>query len=264
MKNNKPIELLYGEEYLSSVRNQEEKCRLETKVRINSFGENLPALEKNIGTLLSLFEYTACCGWGCAENGHTIESLIGRAYGLASGAYRLMQFGRYDESMLLIRALGEITNLLTLFATNTTSQQEWLAGDEKIRNKNFSPFKVRISLENRKIQIPMDHVRYKYLSSITAHPAPGIKPGMYNHRNLSVLGGHAQLVGIVIVLNELANILGCAAIVSVSLLEIPIEIKEKIRTLGSILLSDSILLSPEDIKQLYLREPPLPQNNNNS
>lgn len=110
-----------GGQYLSAVRDQESKCYTATVRAIGDFGRNLPSLEEHLGTVLSLLERAACCWWGCRQGDHAVESLVGRVYGLACGSYRLMQAGRYDESLLLIRALGEAANLLTLFATDRST-----------------------------------------------------------------------------------------------------------------------------------------------
>lgn len=118
------------------------------------FGRNLPGLEQQLGTVLSLLERAACCWWGCAGGDHVAESLVGRVYGLACGSHRLMQAGRYDESLLLIRALGEVTNLLTLFTTDKSALENWRVVDDKAQRRDFSPVKVRLALESG--QIPTD------------------------------------------------------------------------------------------------------------
>lgn len=239
MRNDTPREPTEGVEYLRAVRDQETRCYAETGHAISGFGRNLPILEQHLGTVLSFFERAACCWWGCAQGDHVVESLAGRVYGLACGSHRLMQAGRYDESLLLIRALGEVTNLLTLFAMNATALVSWRAADEKTQRHDFSPVKVRLALENAQISIPMDQSRYELLCGLTAHPTPSTKPGMHNPSGRSVLGGHVQIAGIVVVLNELARVLGCAAVAAASLLDLPIEPKLRMRAEGADLLKAS-------------------------
>jgi hypothetical protein len=158
-----------------------------------------------------------------------------------------MQAGRYDESLLLVRALGEITNLLTLFATNRAALQQWRATDDEAQRRDFSPVKVRLALEKANIPIPMDEERYKLLCGLTAHPTPSTKPGMHNPSGRAVLGGHVQIAGVVVVLNELAHVLGCAVVSAASLLDLPIESKLCMRAEGATLLRASGPLTLENI-----------------
>ncbi len=239
MKNNQTKETLEGAKYLEAVRDQEAKCGAVTSGAIIEFGRNLPGLEQKLGTVLSLLERAACCWWGCADGDHVAESLVGRVYGLACGSHRLMQAGRYDESLLLIRALGEVTNLLTLFATNKSAWENWRVADDEAQRRDFSPVKVRIALESGQIPIPMDQSRYKQLCGLTAHPTPSTKPGMHNPSGRSVLGGHVQIAGVVVVLNELARVLGCAAVAAASFLEFPPEPKLQMRSEGADLIKIS-------------------------
>ncbi len=246
-----------GVEYLDAVRMQERKCRARTEDAVREFGRNLPGLDEHLGTVLSMLERAACCWWGCAEGDHAVENLVGRGYGLACGSYALMQAGRYDEALLLIRALGEITNLLTLFATEPADLQKWRGANEEGRRQEFSPVKVRLALEHRKIPIPMDQARYKLLCGLTAHPTPSAKPGMHNPAGRPVLGGHVQIAGVVVVLNELARVVGCAAVAAASTLEIPANAKIRMRTVGADLLRSSGPLTLETIGEVLARYPRL-------
>lgn len=239
MRDDLPKDPSEGTEYLTAVRHQETKCCADTGRAISEFGRNLPSVEQHFGTVLSLLERAACCWWGCTQSDHVVESLAGRVYGLACAAHRLMEDGRYDESLLLIRALGEGTNLLTLFATNTAALGSWRAADERVRRRDFSPVKVRLLLEDAKVPIPMEQARYELLCGLTAHPTPYTKPGMHNPSGRSVLGGHVQIAGVVVVLNELARILGCAGVAAASLLELPVEPKLRMRAAGADLLKAS-------------------------
>ena len=253
MKNNQTKETLEGAKYLEAVRDQEAKCCTATSGAIMEFGRNLPGLEQQLGSVLSLLERAACCWWGCAGGDHVAESLVGRVYGLACGSHRLMQAGRYDESLLLIRALGEVTNLLTLFATDKSVLEDWRVADDKAQRRDFSPVKVRLALESGQIPIPMDQSRYKQLCGLTAHPTPSTKPGMHNPSGRSVLGGHVQIAGVVVVLNELARILGCAAVAAASFLKFPQEPKLRMRSEGADLIKISGPLTLETVGNVLSR-----------
>jgi hypothetical protein len=248
-------EFTEGVAYLEAVRMQEGKCRVGTEDAVREFGRNLPGLDEHLGTVLSMLERAACCWWGCAEGDHAVENLVGRAYGLACGSYALMQAGRYDEALLLIRALGEITNLLTLFATESAELQKWRGASDEERRQEFSPVKIRLALERRKIPIPMDQARYKVLCGLTAHPAPATKPGMHNPAGRPVLGGHVQIAGVVVVLNELARVVGCAAISAASILQLPANAKIRMRNVGADLLRSSGPLTLQTIGEVLARYP---------
>jgi hypothetical protein len=132
----------------------------------------------------------------------------------------------------LIRALSEVTNLLTLFTTDKSALENWRVVDDKAQRRDFSPVKVRLALESGQIPIPMDQSCYKQLCGLTAHPTSSTKPGMHNPSGRSVLGGHVQIAGVVVVLNELARILGCAAVAAASFLKFPQEPKLRMRSEG--------------------------------
>ncbi|HVT39613.1 MAG TPA: hypothetical protein VHE78_11250 [Gemmatimonadaceae bacterium] len=225
-----------GREYLVAVREQEARCRAGTERAIRAFGRNLPVLESALGSALSSLEQAACCYWGCTGGEHVLERLIGRAYSLACASHRLMETGRYDEALLVLRSLGELANLLTLFATDRSSLDTWLAAEDRARRRDFIPVKVRLALEAKNTPAPMDQDLYDKLCQLTVHPTPETKPGMHNPSGLVVLGGHVQIVGVVVVLNELARVVGCSAICASSLLSLPAEKALEMRILGADLL----------------------------
>jgi hypothetical protein len=62
-------------------------------------------------------------------------------------ALRLALSGYYDEALALTRGVGEIANLLFLFAAKPAELERWRHADEALRKKEFGPVKVRITLE---------------------------------------------------------------------------------------------------------------------
>jgi hypothetical protein len=220
-------------EYLRLVEEQEDKCAARTDDMVSEYGRDLPATISLSGTALSLIERGAVCWWGCAGGDHIIESLVGRAFGLACGAYRLVRNGRYDEALLLIRGLGEIANLLTLFSVDRPLLVEWKALGEGKRRDAFSPVKVRLALEERKAPLAMTQTRYQKLCELSAHPGPGTKPGMHNPAKRSVLGGHPQILGAVVCANELTFLVGTTAMNAAVLLELPAEAQKSLLQEGA-------------------------------
>ncbi len=112
-------------------------------------------------------------------------------------------------------------NLLTLFSTDRSSLAKWKGVPESKGRPEFSPVKVRLALERTKAPLAMTEARYRRLCELSAHPGPGSKPGMHNPSNLAVLGGHAQVLGIVVCANELAILVGTAAMNAAALLPLP-------------------------------------------
>ena len=74
---------------------------------------------------------------------HVLEALAGRTYNLGCAAYILICRGFYDESMNLVRSIGEISNLIFLSVVDKQSLRRWLAADRKTRLKEFSPARIR-------------------------------------------------------------------------------------------------------------------------
>ena len=93
----------------------------------------------------------------------------------------------------------------------------------------------------------LETAHYKNLCGLTAHPMPSTKPGMHNPSGRSILGGHVQIAGVVVVLNELARVLGCAAVSVASFLEFPPEPKLRMRSEGADLIKISGPLTLETI-----------------
>ncbi|MBP0017737.1 MAG: hypothetical protein J7647_09280 [Cyanobacteria bacterium SBLK] len=92
-----------------------------------------------IGTSLSAFYQAATCHRKCYGGGHLLERLTARMYNLSCAAYTLVTLGFYDESLTMIRSIGEICNLLTLSIHDKDAIKKWISSDKKTRLKEFSP-----------------------------------------------------------------------------------------------------------------------------
>jgi hypothetical protein len=78
-------------------------------------GKSLPQTMDATGTVLSMLYRLACCYYGCHGGDHQVEWLVGKFVNQAVSAHRLVRAAQYDESLMLIRGMGEIANLLWLF-----------------------------------------------------------------------------------------------------------------------------------------------------
>ena len=131
-----------GAEFLRLAWRQLDRCELNTQDWIGHAGERAPATLEGLADVLSHLHQYATCGFRCRDGDHLIERLAGRSYSLAVAASRLWCFGQYDESLLLTRSIGEIANLVFLFAQDPESFAAWSTASENDRRRDFSPVKA--------------------------------------------------------------------------------------------------------------------------
>lgn len=167
-----------------------------------------------IGTALSVLYQAATCHRKCHGGPHILESLCGRMYNLAVGAYLLAQRGLYDEALNLTRSIGEASNLIALSVIDKGALQEWLSSDKKTRLSKFSPSKIRKVLERQEpaLVLASEDWYAKFCESYT-HVTPQTKPNMHNSRGQAYVGGVYQAEGLDIALGELATVLASVAMI---------------------------------------------------
>lgn len=68
------------------------------------------------------------------RQGHIVEYLVGRAVSNARAAWRLIEFGHYDEALALTRGICEIGNLLWLFFVEPAELRRWLDSSDLERD----------------------------------------------------------------------------------------------------------------------------------
>ncbi|MGH9933273.1 MAG: hypothetical protein ACREA9_29160, partial [Pyrinomonadaceae bacterium] len=152
---------------------------------------------------------------GCAGGDHFLQRLTARIVTNALSSLRLAFLGYYDESLALTRNLGEIANLLFLFAAVPDSLEAWRLGDENKRKREFSPVKVRLKLEEMNLRPPVDQSSYSLLCEVGVHLGPSVSPQTFNEHNRPTLGAQFQYEGLMCTLNELStNVAECAACLS--------------------------------------------------
>lgn len=201
-------EVPVGTDFLKITWGQEDNCEKKTDAWLSSdAGEKAPECLEKLGTIFSLLDCLSSCLWGCRGNDHTIEYLVGRAYSNARASVRLLKFGFYDEALLMVRAIGENANLLSLFTASVESFDQWKLAGSVERRREYSPVKVRLRLEDLKAPIPMDHQNYQRLSELSVHVGPQTIPQSHNPFGLPTLGGYFQEAGVLVVLNELAEVM---------------------------------------------------------
>jgi hypothetical protein len=175
-----------------------------------------PACYECLGDALSLLYAEASCLHGCAGGDHHWQRITARIVTHSLASLRLAILGYYDESLALTRNLGEIANLLFLFAARPDLEKTWRLADDAARRKAFSPVKVRCTLEDMNLRPPVDQSRYGLLCEIGVHVGPSVAPQMFNEHGRSTLGARFQYEGLMCALNELGTAVAeCAGCVSV-------------------------------------------------
>jgi hypothetical protein len=225
-----------GLDFIKLLHEIEENCGKVTDEQLLAMGVRAPETLKNLGTVLLALDGLASCLWGCKGDDHTIEYIAGRACSSAKAALRLLRSGYYDEALLIIRSIGEITNLLLLFLADKDSLVEWKSADKVKRQQNYRPVKVRHKLAELSVPLLVDERRYSELSEVAAHVTPQTKPQLHNLLGVPTIGGHFQLIGALVTLNELAGVTALTAFAAAKLINPNEEVRKRVAELSLILL----------------------------
>ena len=200
----KPEHIPTGTDHISMVLYGFKRIEEESVTHFPEYRDQL----RLIGICLNVLYQAATCHRECHGSGHVLERLCGRAYNLACGAFQLSTMGLYDESLNLIRALGELTNLVTLSMVDPPRIQEWLNADVKKREREFGPVKVRLMLEAKGFHIICaDKDWYKQMSESYIHITPQTDPNRHDG-GVGFIGGKYQADGANKTLDELQHVLG--------------------------------------------------------
>lgn len=124
----------------------------------------------------------------------------------------MITLGFYDEALTLIRAIGEVSNLIGLSVVDKNAFSEWLSSDKKARLKKFGPANVRKILKQKgEVLMYADKDWYSNLCEKYVHVSPDTKPNMHNDSS-AVAGGIYQKKGLETSLTELSPIIGFTSI----------------------------------------------------
>ena len=172
---------------LSDLKAFESECEKES-LRFIQNDETRTVAWASFNELLELLYKFSCCYWGCHGKEHVFETICARVVNNLVVASRSMNWGYYDESLSLVRSVGESANLLNLFLVDNTQIRRWIDLNEKERLFHFKPVNVRILLEKRKWLIPFDQNLYQSLCEQSTHPSPHALTNAYNKPRQAVLG----------------------------------------------------------------------------
>jgi hypothetical protein len=73
------------------------------------------------------------------EKEHTLWYLAAQMSSFGRPALRLMKMDFYDEALIIVRSMGELTNLFALFFSSPESIEEWKQSDHSYRVANLTP-----------------------------------------------------------------------------------------------------------------------------
>ena len=226
-----------GHSYFALIREHRNRCKATTIARLPSLGKNAPRCYGNLGGMLALLEQLACCAWGCpgTEEGHLPHRLIGRAVSSGNAAVELGLIGQYDEALASARSVGEVANLLWLFAIDRPTMEQWRSLTRRKRLAEYSPVKVRLKVEAKSQPPLVKEGDYRLLSEHAAHVTPMTSPNALAVERRPSLGGIYREDLFLLSLNEIAWAVGVLSLPTVELLG-PAKDARAVLTAGQTLL----------------------------
>ena len=177
--------------FVVSARHQDD-CAAQSRRQLRHLAKPVQQTYENLGTLLSLLDRMASCFWGCHGKEHAIENLVGRAVSAGRAAFRLIEFGHYDEAFALTRGIAEIGNLMWLFYIKPEELRPWIDLPEKERRSRYCPPAVRKAIEAAGSVVPHGQPEYAWLCEVAVHPTPKNPPQAHNIHRIPTVGGFYQ------------------------------------------------------------------------
>jgi hypothetical protein len=234
-----------------ALRQQEDDCEQESLRQLPRLGKRAPRCYEMTARVLALLDALSSCAWGCAKGNHMLERLVGRSVNHARAATKLALMGFYDEALVLTRGVGEIANLLSLFAARGASFARWASLDNRTRRREFSPASVRRELEKIGTPIRVTTVAYAELSSRNVHVGPQTTTQTYNILGMPVAGAYYQEAGLIVCQNELAKALTFViyAVANLTHLDKPLQLR--LLQAGRDLIFDTGSLGIENMEEMW-------------
>jgi hypothetical protein len=161
-----------------------------------------------VSNALSLLVKAAGCFWACRKGSHLEENLLRRVVNYSLACCRIAMFGLYDEALALLRSLAEVANLVQLFALDVSALKQWTDLSGSDRWKEFKPKPVRDRITSLRRDPIVDQLSYSRLCEFGAHVTPSSVFVSHEADRIGYIGGHFSGPAFVMILNELAVILG--------------------------------------------------------
>jgi hypothetical protein len=167
-----------------------------------------------------------------------LEYLTGRAANSSYAALNLMHRGYYDQSLSLARTLGEIANLMALFAYDKSKLDEWKRISDKERRQKFSAVKVRLAIDSMSKPLPVDKERYGRLSVFSIHASPDTLAQAHGAQGKGVTLPVFQPVGFLLALNEISLPIAFITLFAGSLLKLHDDIRKVFKDIAILLIEN--------------------------
>jgi hypothetical protein len=159
--------------------------------------------------------------------------------------------GFYDESLMLIRSVGEIANLLSLFSERRELFDRWKTLAERPRRQEFSPAEVRRQLENIGTPIRVSTSAYGELSSRAVHVNPGTSPQNFDALGRARGAAFFQDAGLLVCLNELALSLTFVSYAVSQLSHLEKRYKERLLKTGRDLVENTGRIAIDNLPEMW-------------
>lgn len=225
---------LNGVKALRAIAKYEDRCEKQTEKGLPKWGVKAPNCYEYLGQVLAYADVIGSCTFGCpgaSYEDHAVVYLPARASSFGRAALRLAKMGFYDEALNIVRSVGEIGNLLALFASDANAIEEWKKSDWKHRMEHLGPSKVRKRVLLAKGMLAMGEQTYRELCEISTHPVPHLRPQQFNHAARTMTGGmFIQPAGFIVVLNELAISMSLLVLYATLVCKVPTDERKLILT----------------------------------
>ena len=107
------------------------------------------------------------------ENRKVLQVQGMRVYNSFCASVKLTLSGYGHASVVLLRAALETTFLLDLFSSDEAAVERWRTAEPREQEREYSPFKVRVALDERDgCEDRRREKLYKMLSRFAVHPRP--------------------------------------------------------------------------------------------
>jgi hypothetical protein len=227
-------EFLWGEELLAREYQIENELERATDQLLASgeLGHRAPEIYRELGNALSFLMQIASCQWGCKKREHIRENLVRRLANYSFGTLRLARLGLYNEAVALLRAAAELVNLIELMTIDRQVLQQWLSLSTYERWRHFRPAKVqeRIAAIGNPAIVGRDI--YGAMCEFGVHITPGAASFSHQFDGRVHVGGEFAVPAFLLVLNELAIMLGAFLKIVGYFAEVPNEKLELLADAG--------------------------------
>ncbi len=214
-------------------------------------GIRSPRIIVNLQRSFLLITEAGSCYWGCRGGDHAVENLLRRYCNYAFGAIRLACFGLYDEALALIRSFAEVGNLLQLFTLDKGQLHSWQQADTRQKLENFSPFRIRLAIEQLGKQPIIGRDAYSRLCEMGIHVSPTLIYLSHEIDEKLYFGGNFSIPGFLLVINQMAHLIAPVLALIEELIDVPNGKKKELCETSRDLIEAASWLNVDNYKYFF-------------